>query len=709
VSETGRARVARTTRTWIAFVISALLVLGGMAWITTKALGLERDRAQAQGDADHEERVRLALWRMDSALAPLIRRESARSHARYMDGDDDPSPDVVLRFVLDDDGHAQVRDHGGDPEVERRFRETVGYAVVDASVPSGELSAGDPVQRPAGWRDVEVATPRLARAHSSRGARARGPRGSGASLPGSANAATPTEIDPLSLEGQPRAQRPAPAPQQPAPQQVADVVEQNAIQQQALNDNEFLKRAISVQKQSASRYGSSLSNYGQTSVLEQANAAAQLDETPPPAAQPKTQSKTQERPPLELPPLVREQSPASEDPRPDPTPKPKANDRGKKKRRGTAAKDPEPIEPDRAAEEPAPVARVIDVSEGVMHPVWLGDRLLLARHAEADGVRFVEGAWIDVDVVRGELLSEIADLLPRARLDPVRGPAQDTQRLLATLPFRILPGPRAEPVLGSSLTFPLAAAWLSVLLAVLGAFLLLRGALALSERRGAFVSAVTHELRTPLTTFRMYTEMLSEGMVEDEGRRAQYLDTLRREAHRLDNLVQNVLAYARIEDDRGRAHVESFALGDWLDQVQPRLTERLSQADMELIADIDEETRATSIRADRTAAEQIVFNLVDNAAKYGVNDHDARVHLEASVTGDAVALRVRDHGPGIESVEHRRVFQPFAKAREHEAGTAPGVGLGLALCRRLADQLGGELVLEPTDEGACFRLTLPRG
>ena len=81
--------------------------------------------------------------------------------------------------------------------------------------------------------------------------------------------------------------------------------------------------------------------------------------------------------------------------------------------------------------------------------------------------------------------------------------------------------------------------------------LVLGGALSLSERRGTFVSAVTHELRTPLTTFRLYTEMLDEGMVASGESQRNYMKTLRSEADRLGHLVENVLSFARLE--RGRA------------------------------------------------------------------------------------------------------------------------------------------------------------
>ncbi len=75
----------------------------------------------------------------------------------------------------------------------------------------------------------------------------------------------------------------------------------------------------------------------------------------------------------------------------------------------------------------------------------------------------------------------------------------------------------------------------------------------LSERRRIFVSAVTHELRTPLTTFRLYTDMLADGMVSGEEKRRSYLERLRGEAQRLSHLVENVLFYARLESGRAGA------------------------------------------------------------------------------------------------------------------------------------------------------------
>src|SRR5438093_2650051 len=105
----------------------------------------------------------------------------------------------------------------------------------------------------------------------------------------------------------------------------------------------------------------------------------------------------------------------------------------------------------------------------------------------------------------------------------------------------------------------------------------------------------------------------------------------------------------------------------------------------------------------------ILFSLVDNACKYAAPTASEKlIHLEALPDGKFAMLRVRDHGQGISAEGARRLFQPFSKSAHEAAHTAPGVGLGLALCRRLSRSMGGDLRLEALVKGgACFVLTLP--
>ncbi len=250
-------------------------------------------------------------------------------------------------------------------------------------------------------------------------------------------------------------------------------------------------------------------------------------------------------------------------------------------------------------------------------------------------------------------------------------------------------------------------AWSLGALALVASGALLLGLATLGERRAAFVSAVTHELRTPLTTFRMYADMLAAGMVPPE-RQGEYLDTLRREAERQGHLVENVLAYSRLERGRYRAARESVALGELLAGLLDTLAAQAERASMTLVPPAPGAWETVTVRVDRAAVERVLFNLVDNACKYARDAADRRIHVECRTDARAARVTVRDHGPGVAPSEARRLFRPFHKSARDAAQSAPGVGLGLSLSRRLARALGGDLRLEPPkDGGAAFTLTLP--
>jgi len=350
------------------------------------------------------------------------------------------------------------------------------------------------------------------------------------------------------------------------------------------------------------------------------------------------------------------------------------------------------------------------VSEGYMKPIWVGSALVLARRVNVSGQDIIQGVWFDWPAVQQNLLGNVSDLLPGASLEPVANPAGQPQpRMLAALPVRLVPGPVAagadEPA--SPIRLTLVIAWASALLGAAAIALLLRGVIALSERRASFVSAVTHELRTPLTTLRMYTEMLSDGMVADDAQRGCYLTTLRNEANRLGHLVENVLGYSRLERRRSGGRVETLPLGDLLGGMSQRLVEHAAQNGKTLALTVPPDLAAARVAADVVATEQILFNLVDNACKYAKPAADATVRLSATRDGDLLALAVADHGPGLSKKAARKLFRPFSKSAHEAAHSAPGLGLGLALSRRLARNMGGDLTLANAEGGgATFVLTL---
>jgi two-component sensor histidine kinase len=347
--------------------------------------------------------------------------------------------------------------------------------------------------------------------------------------------------------------------------------------------------------------------------------------------------------------------------------------------------------------------------EGRVRKFWIDDRLLLARRIGHNGKEHVVGCWMDWPKIRSELKDKISDLLPNAELRPVVDEKdREEPGMLVTLPVRLEPG-KVEPTVGldaQAAILPLSIAWAGILLAGISVAVLLGGVLALSERRTTFATAVTHELRTPLTSMRMYTEMLSDGMITDEQKREEYLTTLHGETIRLCDLVENVLSFGKMESKGAAAEKEDVTVDGLIERLLPRIEERAQDAGMELVVDAGEAARSVKLNIHKTGIEQVIVNLVDNACKYASGAEDRRIHLELRPNGRGAEFSVRDHGPGIDPAETGRIFQPFFKASKDSAGTKGGVGLGLALSRRIAKKNGGDLVYRPAEGGgARFILT----
>jgi signal transduction histidine kinase len=332
-------------------------------------------------------------------------------------------------------------------------------------------------------------------------------------------------------------------------------------------------------------------------------------------------------------------------------------------------------------------------------PLWVRGELVLARRS---GARSVQGAWLDWSQLQRWLPNAVSDLLPHARVEPA-DPRDQTERRLAALPLKLVPGTLASSAgpEHSSVRPVLAVAWAGLVLAALAVIALMVGTLSLSERRATFVSAVTHELRTPMTTLQTYAEMLVDEKITDAPTRQHYLKTLHQEAIRLSHLVENVLAYSGLERGRTSAATETLQVAALLERFRERLAARLAQAGMSLDIDC---SPSLQVQGAAGPIEQILFNLIDNAAKYGAG----RVSISAHAREQMIDVLVRDQGPGVSAEVRGRLFEPFSKSAEKAAGTVPGVGLGLSLSRSLARAMAGNLKFQPTDGGACFVLSLRR-
>ncbi len=352
-----------------------------------------------------------------------------------------------------------------------------------------------------------------------------------------------------------------------------------------------------------------------------------------------------------------------------------------------------------------------------MQPIWLDENLILARRVHSDHRGTMQCCWLNWEKIKVELQDDVAELLPGVQFEALTPETElKVGTALTTIPVQLIVNRQKmltmlafdspSTTTRSALPLSLFAAWCSLVLAAIASALLLRGVLRLSERRAAFVSAVTHELRTPLTTFRMYSEMLADGMVPPE-KQQQYASTLKVQADRLSHLVENVLQFARLERGPAKITLETVTVNDLMERIRIRLEERAADSQMRVVFDVEPILSSLPISTQPAAIEQILFNLVDNACKYAQASTDRRIVISIRKPMNRVLFCVQDFGSGIKAADRKRLFQPFQQSDTAIANAVSGVGLGLALCDRMARSIGGRLVNKECSTGALFVLDLP--
>ncbi len=219
------------------------------------------------------------------------------------------------------------------------------------------------------------------------------------------------------------------------------------------------------------------------------------------------------------------------------------------------------------------------------------------------------------------------------------------------------------------------------------------------QMRRDFLSNVSHELRTPLAAIRALVETLEAG-VDDEDT-PEFLGRIRQQTERLTTLVNELLDLSRIESGAITLHPVPVELTALVAEAVSLLRTRTERAGVT----VECKSPPLEVMADRPSLLRIVSNLLDNATKW--SPPGGTVHVEFRDEGDAVALSVRDEGPGIAEQEIPRVFERFYKGDVSRADS--GVGLGLAIVKHLARTHSGTATVESRPgQGATFTIRLPK-
>jgi two-component system, OmpR family, sensor histidine kinase KdpD len=203
--------------------------------------------------------------------------------------------------------------------------------------------------------------------------------------------------------------------------------------------------------------------------------------------------------------------------------------------------------------------------------------------------------------------------------------------------------------------------------------------------RAALLTSISHDLRTPLASIiGTVSSLRSYADRYDAGERDELLATLQDEAERLNRFVGNLLDMTRLEAGAIELNLDLFDIGDMIGTALRRAANVLSahHIEVEIASDLP------MVRLDPILFEQVLFNLLDNAAKYA--PPGTRIDVRAGRDGDLVAIEIIDEGSGIPPGDLERIFDKFYRVQAQDRRRA-GTGLGLAICRGFVEAQGGHI------------------
>lgn len=231
---------------------------------------------------------------------------------------------------------------------------------------------------------------------------------------------------------------------------------------------------------------------------------------------------------------------------------------------------------------------------------------------------------------------------------------------------------------------------------------------AANQAKTQFLANMSHEIRTPLGAVLGYADLLTDADVSSK-EKSTFLAALQRNAHLLSNLIEEVLDLSKVEADKMAVEKLSVSIKDILDDVVGALQLKAQKKGLLLAIDVKNKL-PESVDTDPTKLKQILINVIGNAIKFSERGQ-VLISVETKsqlIVGQPVELEfnITDHGIGISEENQKNLFQPFVQADSSMSRRFGGTGLGLMLSRKLAQLLGGNLVLAESKPGVGSRFTL---
>jgi len=232
--------------------------------------------------------------------------------------------------------------------------------------------------------------------------------------------------------------------------------------------------------------------------------------------------------------------------------------------------------------------------------------------------------------------------------------------------------------LGEGITF-----MMFILLGAVFVYRATRKQLRLSKQQQNFMMAVTHELKTPIAVTRLNLETLQKRKLDEEKQQKLIQNTLS-EANRLNTLCNNILLSAQLEAGQYTVNFQEFNMSEMIASILKQYQTRFPAR--QIVGNIGDEI---FVNGEILLIEILVNNLLDNALKY--SPKTGRIGIELNQDAHYVVLQVWDEGKGIPLVEREAIFGKFYRGGDEGVRTTQGTGLGLYLCKKIAEDHGADI------------------
>ena len=211
---------------------------------------------------------------------------------------------------------------------------------------------------------------------------------------------------------------------------------------------------------------------------------------------------------------------------------------------------------------------------------------------------------------------------------------------------------------------------------------------------------MSHDLKSPLTSIRAYTEALLDGVAREEAAKQRYLQTIHAKEAEIEAMVNRLFEFAKMDVSEYPVRSEPLPLRETLEETAgPQCPDGVTLA----LGEIPE----MRVLADRELLGRIVSNLLDNSRKYGGREQ-VRVTVSAREADGMAEICFADDGPGVTEVQLPKLFDAFYRGDAARTAPGSGSGLGLAVVKKAAEEMGGSVRAENGSSGGLrIRFTLP--